>query len=146
MKMFVSPRLLGGICKVASVAILANIALMFYWLYLDDPEIITDQSASIENTGPIRAGDTLLIRTHFCQSREAIPESGVRQIKNAYISDLADHTITTQRGCGGRPFQIPLPTQMTPGPHAYAFSLSYRVNPFKTKTVALPDIPFMVQP
>lgn len=132
--------------RLAIASMLTSTAAFAYWLWLDDPAIITEQAAVIENPSPIRAGDTLLVRSRFCQSLEAIPESGVRQIRNAYVHDLADHTVISRPGCGGRAYALPLPQQLMPGPHTFAFSLSYRVNPIKTKTIVLPEVPFMVEP
>lgn len=137
---------LAMLFRASLVSVLLSVSTVAYWLWLDDPEIITEQVAVIENTGPIHGGDILLLRTRFCQSREALAESGVRQIKNAYIHDLADHTVTTKAGCGGRAFAVPLPQQLMPGPHTYAFSLAYQVNPIKTKRISLPEIPFTVTP
>lgn len=134
--------------KVSVLILLASTALCAYWLWFDNPVIVSNVRTHVVNTKPLHPGDDLILERAFCQSREAIPESGVRTIENGYIYPLSNHHVSSEPGCyDARTFiAATIPPGILPGEHHYKFELGYRVNPLKTVIVRLPDIAFTVVP
>lgn len=125
------------------VWLLCLIQVIYWWL--EEPVIYYNQNITIDK--PVyRNSKSLLLHSRFCQSRDALPGTATRMIKNAAVYHLTDTALIPQAGCYDVRRELDLPGGLVIGPHTYEFEATFQINPIKTVRARIQPVPFTVLP
>jgi hypothetical protein len=130
---------------IALVTTFCMLSLGSWWFIFEPETIIYDMKDDRPLQSVIIAGQTLKISRSYC----VLPGKPVgrvqRHIENGVIYLLPETTTPNHPGCGVRIFQVEIPHTLYPGTYVYKARILYQLNPIRTVTVNLPDVPFKVE-
>lgn len=130
----------------ASLGLLgAALLLCAYWLWLDNPVLVTEYESYIEQPGPYHAGDTLINVLHSCVTRPIVPDSAIRSLENEFVYIFSNKVVGTEPGCYTRKRPFTLPMSAVPGPHLLNRSVRFQINPLKQVVWTAPPLVFEVE-
>lgn len=152
-------RAASGIWSVACLSVTFGLLGLFvYWVCIQQPpRLVVDQAMPVHHTvsagsivyfeAPVLPADEVAGVTvegqlvqdgkvrYYLASPDSVPEEVRRSGNETVIMDSAEYPM----------YALFVPSYVQPGDYEYRVSVTYRLNPFRTRTTALPTINITVQ-
>ncbi len=101
-------------------------------VYFEVPVVPSDEVSGVIVQGQLVQEGKV---RYYLASPDSVPEEVLRSGVETVIVDSAEHPM----------YALFVPTYVQPGEYEYHVSVTYRLNPFRTRTTALPAINLTVQ-
>lgn len=134
--------------KLAAIMTIIGFLVTGYWLFVDDPVMVTPISARIVQDGPFHPGDSITVERTFCSRIEtgAAYRYLVGDVNGRTdVYHLPDTDIYQPRACPSTLRRwLTIPKEASPGHYLEHVIMVYPINPLRNGRTELPDIAFDV--